>query len=481
MIFNPDFQYRYTIIRGKAQSILDSLLPAYTNIIMNSCPCSADDFTVNFNRRLSEILNCTEKKTLDNHRTEIAGKLFGMWLEDSTGTIHATQRTFFLAETSDNPAFFKDLLYKFQFPSGMEKTQTIAGHVANQICLRPGIFLVQLLYLASQENIVLYRRELWYYVLNALEVLQGRITPKDVLTRILCDRQDKIYKDVLIPNGKGYSFAKQHLKEFINLLELANLIYVDAHDGEKVVWLNLREAKTIELFCKEEYSNLKVNPYNYNWDKPNAHKTYVMDWMAYFGSIDDSISAFKTRIEDLQIELKQDEAEVEEKGAEQTIAASLTTEAAKKISTLATGDAGEVFAFEYEKKRVGRFNTRLRNKVIHLGKQRGLGYDISSIKAIRGNDAEHAIFIEVKTSLRVTSPEKSTLTDQVYMTRNEWVAAEQHRNNYYIYRVYISREKTIIFRLQNPVGMRESGIIFAEPTQYRVEFSGTSGDFLDEI
>jgi len=36
-VFNPDIQYRCTIIRGKAQKELDNLLPAYANIVSEIC------------------------------------------------------------------------------------------------------------------------------------------------------------------------------------------------------------------------------------------------------------------------------------------------------------------------------------------------------------------------------------------------------------------------------------------------------------
>jgi len=55
-VFNPDIQYRCTIIRGKAQKELDNLLPAYANIVSEICPCTKDVFDQEFNDRLSEII-----------------------------------------------------------------------------------------------------------------------------------------------------------------------------------------------------------------------------------------------------------------------------------------------------------------------------------------------------------------------------------------------------------------------------------------
>ena len=68
------------------------------------------------------------------------------------------------------------------------------------------------------------------------------------------------------------------------------------------------------------------------------------------------------------------------------------------------GDIGEEFVYEYEKKRVAAYNARLVNKVIPFGKIRGVGFDVQSIVAERGDKAEFCKYIEVKSTKRVTSP-----------------------------------------------------------------------------
>ena len=79
MTYDSERQFRATIIRGKAKSDLDNLLPAYANIIFEICPCAAENFIIGFNDKMGKFLCESTKKTLDNHRTEIAGKLFGMY------------------------------------------------------------------------------------------------------------------------------------------------------------------------------------------------------------------------------------------------------------------------------------------------------------------------------------------------------------------------------------------------------------------
>lgn len=75
-------QYRCTIVRGKSKNEIDNLLPAYAKVINEICPCAKDDFPLLFNKNFEIFLEKKEisnevnkKKTLDNHRTEIAGKL----------------------------------------------------------------------------------------------------------------------------------------------------------------------------------------------------------------------------------------------------------------------------------------------------------------------------------------------------------------------------------------------------------------------
>ena len=55
-MFNPDIQYRCTIIRGKAQKELDNLLPAYATIVAEICPSTKEIFDQEFNDRLSQII-----------------------------------------------------------------------------------------------------------------------------------------------------------------------------------------------------------------------------------------------------------------------------------------------------------------------------------------------------------------------------------------------------------------------------------------
>ena len=97
-------QYRCTIIRGKSQKDMDDLLPAYALVIDEICPCLEEEFDSRFNNSLQQYLPEKDriKKTLDNHRTEIAGKLFGMYYRSDDGMVYESQRIFYIYDNVHN-------------------------------------------------------------------------------------------------------------------------------------------------------------------------------------------------------------------------------------------------------------------------------------------------------------------------------------------------------------------------------------------
>lgn len=94
-MYNHFNQYRCIIIRGKSQKEIDDLLSAYAKVIDDITPCETEVFSRKFNELLAPCLSADKriKKTLDNHRTEIAGKLFGMYYVEENGYVYASDRT----------------------------------------------------------------------------------------------------------------------------------------------------------------------------------------------------------------------------------------------------------------------------------------------------------------------------------------------------------------------------------------------------
>lgn len=74
-----------------------------------------------------------------------------------------------------------------------------------------------------------------------------------------------------------------------------------------------------------------------------------------------------------------------------------------------------------------------------------MGYDIQSVIAEPGDFSEFVKYIEVKSTKRVTAPDlkDEVWTDTINITRNEWIAAMQHKEFYSIYRVYLFVEELL--------------------------------------
>ncbi|MEC1683836.1 protein NO VEIN domain-containing protein [Bacillus mojavensis] len=453
MNFDPDEQFRCTIIRGKAKNMLDNLLPAYANIIDDLCPCDKGFFATNFNNRLVNILGQhTSKKTLDNHRTEIAGKLFGMYYEDGE-VILPSNRTLKYLDDSDQPAFFKDICFKFQFPNGMDKVDKVIEKVAARISIRQYPYILQVLLSADKSNIRLTKDDIAFYVLNSLQVLQGKVTPDQVIEKIAEERNEGITRKVRHP-GKQSSFSMQHIREQLNYLELANLIRIDSN----LIQLNYRESKNINYIAGFWDKKPEFDVYNYDLTSEEGKKNFFYDWQVYYSDLNGHKS-FTTTIDSLEV---------------------YTTTPTCDLDKKALGDEGENFVLEYEKERVRSFDPSLIRKIVHLGQTKGLGYDIQSVVAEPGESAEFVKYIEVKSTKRVTVPDlsDSTWIDTINLTRNEWIAAAQHRKSYYIYRVYFTPGQATMYVIRDPYTKNQDEKLKAKPVSYRIDFSNSSVDYM---
>ena len=188
-----------------------------------------------------------------------------------------------------------------------------------------------------------------------------------------------------------------------------------------------------------------------------------LEWSEYFGKIAvKDYELISTSIEALQ-RVEVEKVVVPKKGTDHTI----------------LGDEGEEYVFTLEKIRVTATHPRLTNKVLLLGNQRGLGYDISSVEANENiEEPEFARFIEVKSTKRITEPDlqDTTWIDTINLTRKEWIAAKQYRTAYNIYRVYFTPNSTIVRKINDPFDKNENGIISVLPTLYRMDFGSQSID-----
>ena len=457
-MYTPENQYRCTIIRGKSQTEMEDLLPVYANIVHKYCPCTEETFrnsafsdlsyTLFHTREFSQLPK-NKQKTVKNHYTEIIGVLLGLFYpkydaEAKEVIIHETDSCRFLIEKSDFPTFFKNLCLNYQFPNGEKKITTIQKEMELGIKLKPFCFVVKLLHIANSHKQLLSKQEIGYYALNNLDVLCGNVSADEVFNRIMEDRLNGIKRNKLSGSNEW-----QHIKEQFNLLELANLV---EHDSERI-WLNSEEASAIALFIKKQNSPM-FDVYSYNLNTTVRRKQIVQDWKEYNGKFNMELlntSPVLGYIDNAKL-----------KGGVTAIK-----------STTDLGNEGEALVFKLEQERVKFYKERLVNKVLLLGKTKGLGYDISSIEADENpENPEFARYIEVKSTRRTTRPSfNQNWTDSLNITRKEWVAAQQFGTAYNIYRVYFTKSEVIVVRIHNPFALSKEGKIEVFPTVYQMDFS----------
>ncbi|MCF7912119.1 MAG: DUF3883 domain-containing protein [Candidatus Cloacimonetes bacterium] len=448
--YNPESQYRCTIIRGKTISKMDDLLPIYSDILNSICPTTVEDYKKQFDQELEKYI--TNSKTIGNHRTENVQQLLGLCYEND-GMVYLTERALNYIKDGDQPAFFKGVCFKFQQPNGTQTIETLKDKIKHQINFRPYHFIIALLKKASANSIVLTKNEIAFYVLNSLKVLQGKVTITQVYNRIVLDRRKGI-KNKVKDKGRQYSYYMQHINEQLDYLHLANLIRKDRNE----VWLNEKEDQAIEIFIHELENPLQFDILKYDLSKVGITKQINLEWQKYYGEIDENIyNKFKTNIDSL--------------------AGDKSEGAKKELTSLEIGDEGEEFVLEYEKKIVRSFIPRLVNKINHHGKTKGLGYDVTSIEAGRDKEnPEYVRYIEVKSTIRVNPPNLSATLDSITMTRNEWVIAKQHQSQFYIYRVYFTAKGTFINIIKNPYQKGKDELLYVKPITYRLEFGNKAID-----
>lgn len=468
-MYDHSKQYRCAIIRGKSKKEMDDLLPVYAKIINEICPCRTKEFDARFNSAFQCFLPESKrtKKTLKNHRTEISGKLFGMYYRSDDGMVYESQRTVKYLEDNDQPAFFKDVCFKMQFPSGMDTSYKLRDKISKKINVKPNAFVLKLLQLARIANERITVKDIGYYVLNSLDVLQGKANPYEVLEAIANDHKAEVHRVIKAfdeKNGKpkATSFNMQHIREQLNYLELANLIRVT--DDKRVV-LNPKEEDTINLFTKDFDKAPDFNVYSYNLELLEGRKKFQYDWDSYYARLSAYASKFSTNPDALVFNENDDKLE-EKKTKKQG------------INLTEFGDEGEALVFAYEKERVSAFNVRLVNKVLSLGKIKGIGYDIQSVIAEPGDEAEFVKYIEVKSTKRFTCPDITDpfWLDTLNVTRNEYIAAQQYKGYYCIYRVFFTRYGVSGFVINDVADKIKDGRIQCTPIRYRFDYSSNSVD-----
>lgn len=164
MKYTPENQYRCTIIRGKSQTDMEDLLPYYANMVDKFCPCEESKFQASccealsmtlFKTKAYDKLSDSNKKTVRNHLTEIAGTLLGLYypVRENEGVyIYKSETCQHLLDNNDYPTFFKNLCLNYQFPNGEKKSNYVEVELEKGIHIKPFCYVVNLLYYAEQQS-----------------------------------------------------------------------------------------------------------------------------------------------------------------------------------------------------------------------------------------------------------------------------------------------------------------------------------------
>ncbi len=99
-----------------------------------------------------------------------------------------------------------------------------------------------------------------------------------------------------------------------------------------------------------------------------------------------------------------------------------------------------------------------------------------------GELSEFAKYLEVKSTKRVTAPDlgSETWVDSVNITKNEWVASQQHQDFFFIYRVYFTSQGPFTYIIKNPHKKVAENKISAIPIVYRLDFKSEAIDGMKE-
>lgn len=472
MKYDPNNQYRCTIIRGKSQKCMDDYLPMYARMIASICPCDSEKYAKEFNEKLAQSLFHTDydslpdshKNTVNNHRTEIATQLMGLSYI-SQGIVYASPSCEKLLSDNDQPAFFKNLCANLQFPNCSQSIATVRERLKQKLSIRPLEYVVALLSLSESKGIQLSIDEIAYFVLNNLCVLQGRVGINTVLDAIQANRANNDKVD--FPKN---SHDFQHIREQINLLQLANVVVVD----RGVVTLR-NPSDSFVGWCVAEHSQpLAFDCYRYL--SPDGSFDYAScsdAWSEYYGSVrvPEDISA--TSIEQLLPEENPNAPQSADKVPDESVDAPQQTN-----NSIQIGEQGEEYVLNIERTRVMAFDPSLARQVRSVASQRGYGYDIMSVRADEDpKNKDFAKYIEVKSTYRTTKVDFSEdFSDQILMTRKEYSAAMQFGNDYLIYRVYFTSAGVQIAVIANPYAKFSDGKLQIEPITYQMSFSKDSLD-----
>lgn len=441
MSLHPE-QRRTVIIRGRGQSEMDTLLPIFANLVERNTPLSPEDFDKAMIAGIKNIFPSQTNKTHRNYLTEIIGQLFSMFYIDS-GLVEISPLALKLISDGDQPAFFKVLVSRLQFPNPSAKIHKYDAEIADSLAVKPLVLALELFLVAFEKKDKINFEELAYYLFNSVEALRGEHTGVSLHKDIMESRKRRIR----FPSFTG-SAARQHIKEALNLLVLANLIRSDGNQ----YWLNQFEVDSAKAITALGANNNLFRTRNVG----ETHDEFQQEWKKFLTSITGISSSLL-------------ETDIAALGA---IAPKRLVAGKPKRRATDIGRAGELLVLDLENEAIEMNFPGKGWSAMDYTAMRGIGFDIESIfyDGSMFHGTPHRI--EVKSTIRVTKPDVrgATTPDGFTLTRSEKMATESYGETFSIYRVYIYSGGYDIHILRNPAELGRKGLMNFVPDTWSIQY-----------
>lgn len=392
------------------------------------------------------------RKSLDNTFTEVT-TLFSL-ITTVDGYCEPSPNAVFLTQSQDFPEFFTDFLLTFQFPGGHVKPATNLDYVRSGIDLKPGPYIVRVLAEGNRLRndgaaFGVDRREVTWYILNDLEVSSDGRPPSETAQLILEGRETGVDlgppSDTAaygLPSGvvRTPSDFNRYGRDCLSFLLFAGV--VTKNEDNRRYYLRHNALARLSRLLRDTDRFDGYDAYRGEPDVTTADMTQVQsDWDLYANRFSRKRLA-GTWAPPAEVT---DEVPMPPDVAQTPLAQQLR---AQEVGADAqqTGREGEAIVLRHEAselRRVGRDD--LARQVKKIPDHFGVGYDIKSFDKF--GKLRH---IEVKTTRSV----HAAAVNRVHLTTNEWRAAEELRESYFVYRVALAESQGVSLSvLQNPVGL----------------------------
>lgn len=454
-----NYNFRLHHIRSRFKENVESVLVYMASEIARINECQNDLFVQELNTSIRNFPgNATaDQKTINNWRTEIS-KLFGFVQQGSMqGFLKPGLRANELADNQDLIMAFRNFLFLFQYPGGHIKPHYVANQIQAGIRFKPVKTILRLLDYAQRQHggeASISKPELTHCVFNDLRCTRDNEDISETWNRIITNRENRV---TYITEGDIIRYAG----DILDYMVLGDLLLVN--DFRRYSLNNLNR-DVIDSFISSE---LWFDSYDNMIDLRMPQLGYITEleneWLDYVNQplTDEHFQTnVITFIDTITGPSRNDILAIRDEIFSRN-------ESPEGITTLDIGNFGENIIYGHECESLKRNG---REDLIHLVKvvptEQYQGYDILSYDVM-----EERKHIEVKTTISINP----LAYDRFHLTPNEWRAASNLKDEYYIYRLLINRSEMKLFILQNPISMYKQNRILMIPSE-GADFTFTPDD-----